>query len=139
MTGIALNIRAMRHARWVGLWLMMSYLGVLAPDVHAQTPYVCNPIRTPVNRQGNAQPIPVGATPVTVLNEDASACQRLIRNLGAAPMRCLPLAQGVPTATAGWLIGSGQDFELGPEGREQWRCVRTTGTDTSAATLEAIQ
>jgi hypothetical protein len=140
MMGIALNIPAMPRARRVrmGWGVLLLCVGWTA-GVQAQTPAVCNPLRVEVNRQGATQPMVVGATAVTVLSENLAACQRLIRNVGTAPMNCLPLAQGAPTATAGWTFVPGGELELGLEGREQWRCIRTTATDTSAITLEAIQ
>jgi len=124
------------------LWLLLagflaSILWLVTP-VRAQEIRTCVPGRTLINQAGNLADITVGATPVTVLTVNPSACSRLIRNNGTASMRCLPVPQGVPSATNGLLLDSGAQYLAGTESREQWQCVRTGSNSTTATTIEAL-
>ena len=105
---------------------------------HAQEIKTCVPTHTIINEQGQGADIAVGASAVGALAQNNAACQRLLRNNGAAPMRCMSIPQGTPTATAGLLLNSGDQILMGTEGREAWRCIRTTSTSTTATTIEGI-
>ena len=109
----------------------------LVAQAHAQAP-ACLPVRTAINSQGQLGDIPVAGTAVQVLDANQAVCQRLLRNNGTAPMRCLPGPQGAPTATNGLLLNPDQQLLMGTEGRESWRCIRTTATSTTATTIEGI-
>jgi hypothetical protein len=98
----------------------------------------CIPTRTVINSQGGLADITVAATATQVLDNNASVCQRLLRNNGTAAMRCLAVPQGAPTATLGLLLNAGDQLLMGTEGRESWRCIRTTGSSTTATTIEGI-
>jgi hypothetical protein len=74
---------------------------------------------------------------VTVLGANNSRCQALIKNNGAADMRCAPVSLTV-SAVVGFPIRPGETLTLGLEGRESWRCIRTTTTSTAVSIAEAI-
>jgi hypothetical protein len=105
---------------------------------HAQEIKTCAPIKSLINRTGAGTDIAIGATAANTLDVDSSACQRLLRNNGTAPMRCIPKPQGTPTATIGLLLNAGDQILMGTEGREAWWCIRTTGTSTTATTIEGL-
>lgn len=117
--------------------ILLTGLLAWASLASAQMP-ACVPNRTVVNQQGALADITVGATAVQVLDNNSSVCQRLLRNNGAQPIRCLPVPQGAPTATLGLLLNAGDQLLMGTEGRESWRCIRTTGTSSTATTIEGI-
>ena len=72
---------------------------------------------------------------IATLDANPARCGALIRNTGAADMRCAPTGL-TPTATAGLLIPPGMTLLLGNEGQQAWRCIRTTATSTAASTAE---
>jgi hypothetical protein len=74
---------------------------------------------------------------VPVLGANPSRCQATIINNGAAEMRCAPTTLTV-SAFVGVPIKAGQSFAMGIEGRQAWRCVRTTSTTTAVSIVEAI-
>jgi hypothetical protein len=74
---------------------------------------------------------------VTVLGANTKRCQALITNNGTADMRCAPTTLTV-SATVGYPIKAGQTLTMGLEGRESWKCARTTSTSTAAAIAEAV-
>ena len=74
---------------------------------------------------------------VTILGANGKRCQAIIQNTGTAAMRCGPATITV-SATVGFLVPPGQSLVTGVEGRELWKCIRTTGTSTSASIAEAI-
>jgi hypothetical protein len=119
--------------RFLALPLLLAWVTV----AQAQQP-PCVPNRTVVNSQGALADISVGATAIQVLDNNGSVCQRLLRNNGTAAMRCLAVPQGAPTATLGLLLNAGDQLLMGTEGRESWRCIRTTSTSTTATTIEGI-
>lgn len=92
-----------------------------------------------VNLQGasNAD-VTVDATAggVAVLAADTTRCAALIKNSGAAAMRCGPTTITV-SATVGFPVGAGETLVLGDEGKQAWKCIRTTGSSTTASVIEA--
>jgi hypothetical protein len=74
---------------------------------------------------------------VVVLDANPQRCQALIQNTGAASMRCGP-ATVVVSAVVGFLVKAGETLTLGAEGKELWRCIRTTSTSTTVSIAEAI-
>src|SRR5215831_966530 len=84
----------------------------------AQEIKTCVPTRTLINQAGNGADIAVAGTATQTLNESGVSCQRLLRNNGSAPMRCMPVAQGVPTQTSGLLLNSDDQILMGTEGRQ---------------------
>jgi hypothetical protein len=124
--------------RLMGLVLLAVLLGLLAPPSQAQETKTCTPIKSLINRTGAGTDIAVGATAVNTLDVDSGACQRLLRNNGTAPMRCISKNQGVPSATVGLLLNAGDQILMGTEGREAWWCIRTTATSTTATTIEGV-
>jgi hypothetical protein len=116
---------------------IVSLVLALSASAWAQTP-ACVPTKTVINTQGGLADLAIAATAVQVLDANQAVCQRLLQNNGTAPMRCLPVPQGAPTATNGLLIKPGEQILMGTEGRQAWQCIRTTATSTTAATIEGI-
>src|SRR6266851_5554650 len=103
---------------------VLCLIGILAWGSLAQAqPVPCVANRTVVNSQGALADITVGATAVLVLDNNSAVCQRLLRNNGTQPMRCMSVPQGTPTATLGLLLNAGDQILMGTEGRESWRCI----------------
>ena len=124
----------MRRSLGMGLLLVLAWLG----SGQAQEMPQCVPTTMVVNRQGDGTAITVAGVAVQVLDVNALACQRTIRNIGSAPMHCMPVIQGVPTTTRGQLFNPGEQLTMLTEGRQSWQCIRTTGTSTTVNTLESI-
>jgi hypothetical protein len=80
----------------------------------------------------------IGANPVLVLNQNDTRCKVTLRNKGATPMRCMPVQQGTPSATAGLEFVADKQLTLDTSSRPAWMCVRTTGTSTAAETIEEL-
>jgi hypothetical protein len=74
---------------------------------------------------------------VTVLGANNRRCQALIKNNGTADMRCAPVSLTV-SAVVGFPIKPGETLSLSLEGRESWKCIRTTSTTTAASIAEAV-
>lgn len=94
---------------------------------------------TKVNLQGaSSADITVDATAggVTVLAADSNRCEALIQNSGAAAMRCAPTTITV-TSTVGFYVPAAGTLALGVEGQQAWKCIRTTGSSTTASVAEA--
>lgn len=94
-----------------------------------------------INAQGTSDAdITVDSTSggVTVMAASVTRCGALIINSGAAAMRCGPTSMTI-SSTKGAYIAEGGVLVLGVEGRQAWRCIRTSGTSTSANVVEAIQ
>lgn len=92
-----------------------------------------------VNSQGVANAdITVDATAggVSVLAASATRCGAVVVNVGTADMRCGPTSMTV-SATAGFLIQAGGKLALDLEGQQAMKCIRTTGTSTTASVAEA--
>ena len=115
-----------------GLLLVLAWMG----SGQAQELPQCVPTKVLVNQSGNATGITVGTTAVTVLDQNNLACQRTIRNIGAATMFCLPVPQGIPTVTRGQLFNPGEQLTMLTEGRQAWQCI--SATSTTANTIEAL-
>lgn len=75
-----------------------------------------------------------GGVVISALN--TSRCGMAISNSGAADMRCAPTTLTV-TSTVGILIPAGQVRYFGLEGQQLWKCIRTTGSSTTANVWEA--
>jgi len=73
---------------------------------------------------------------IVVLAANATQCAFDIRNSGTAPMRCCPSTLTC-SSTAGFLLNQGEDLKAGLEGQEAWKCIRTTGTSTTANVAQA--
>jgi hypothetical protein len=74
---------------------------------------------------------------VTVLGANNRRCSALIKNNGTADMRCAPVTLTV-SAVVGFPIKPGETLALSLEGRESWRCIRTTAITTAASIAEAV-
>ena len=121
---------------WVGI-LGVLLMCAMQMEAFAQVE-PCKPRRQKVNFVNNGDDIPVGDTAVQVITEDDSRCQVFIENNGAFPMRCLPAAQGAPTASKGYLFTAGKSAIFTTAGREAWFCIRTS-SNTTATTIEEQQ
>jgi hypothetical protein len=73
---------------------------------------------------------------VQVLATNTKRCSALIVNSGVAPMRCGPAGVTV-SATVGVPLGAGASLPLNRSSRSAWKCIRTTGTSTSATIVES--
>jgi hypothetical protein len=76
-----------------------------------------------------------GGIVVSALN--TLRCGMAISNSGGADMRCAPVGV-VPTSTVGILVPAGQVRYFGLEGQQLWKCIRTTGSSTTANVWEAV-
>ena len=122
---------------WLSVFLLLLALGL---PVHAQvgaTLDACLEDSTVTVPAAGQVTVDATAGGVTVLAANRKRCQGLIKNTGAATMNCAPASQTV-SATVGWPIAAGETFGLRSEGRAEWKCIRTTGTSTTAATAEAV-
>jgi hypothetical protein len=129
----------MKWRRFTGVLVASALLaGGLTAPIQAQEVKTCVPTRTLINQIGNGADMAVAGTATQILNESAVSCQRMLRNNGTAPMRCMPVAQGVPTTTVGLLLNSGDQLLMGTEGRQSWQCIRTTASSTTATTIEGL-
>lgn len=93
-----------------------------------------------INEKGTTnQDITVDSTAggVTVVDAKTVRCGGTIRNTGAAAMRCGPASMTV-TTTAGTLLNAGDAASYGSEFVEAWKCIRTTGSSTTANVQEAF-
>lgn len=108
---------------------------VLPPPADAQ----CKTVTINEKGTGNAS-ITVDSTAggVTVLDAKTLRCGATIYNSGTANMRCAPTTVTV-TSTVGHLIPNGVALVLGAEGQQAWKCIRTTGTSTTAEIAEATR
>jgi hypothetical protein len=121
------------------LLVLMLMLLVSPGTVGAQVPAAeCIPKTPIINGMTNGAAIPIGATAVAVLGRSDVRCKMLLRNAGTAPMACLPENQGAPTASRGQVLMPGDQLNLETSGRGAWQCIRTTGTDTTANTIEEV-
>lgn len=122
------------------IWALLLLTLLSCPvSVLAQSPPACVPARQQVNVLGvGGADIQVGATAQGVLATSTVRCQAMLKNNGPAPMRCKPTAQGAPTATSGLLFNPGDQLIMTTAGREAWNCIRTTGTSTTATTIEEV-
>lgn len=118
---------------------------VFVQPAHAQvsrvyTPPNVSPCKTvTTNAQGAAgADITVDSTAggVSVMAASTTRCGALIKNAGTAAMRCAATTLTV-SSTVGELIDAGETLVLGLEGQQAWKCIRTTGTSTSASVSEA--
>ena len=73
---------------------------------------------------------------IQVLAANAKRCNALIINGGNAALRGCPSWITV-SASVGVTLGAGQSLPLDRDGRAAWRCIRTTGTSTSATIIES--
>jgi hypothetical protein len=122
--------------RWIGVVLGVVLLWH-AP-VWGQERPACFAQRQKVNVAGNMADMTVGATAVTVVVQDNSRCQVWLKNNGSNPMRCAPVAQGPPTASNGLLMNAGDQYIMTTAGREAWACIRSSGSNTTATTVEEL-
>lgn len=90
---------------------------------------------TPVN-SGTDVTVDATAGGVTVMNASTTRCGAVITNTSANAMRCAPTTLTV-TATLGYLIGANGSLNLGAEGQQSWKCIRTGASSAAAATAEA--
>lgn len=121
--------------RWIGLVVgLLLWQGT----VSAQDRPACFAQRQLVNSTNAGADVVVGAVAVQAVPQSTSRCQVMLRNNGTAPMRCLPSAQGTPTATSGLLMNAGDQLIMTTAGREAWACIRTTGSSTTATTIEEV-
>lgn len=99
---------------------------------------VCKTVVVNEKGTGNAS-ITVDATAggVTVLDAKTVRCGATLYNSGSAAMRCAPTTVTV-TATVGHLIPVGTTLILGAEAQQAWKCIRTTGTNTTVDVAEAM-
>lgn len=65
-------------------------------------------------------------------------CGASIKNeTGGGAIRCGPVTMTV-TTTAGFFLAAGDVLNLGPEGQEAWKCIRTTASSGTVSVIEAI-
>lgn len=96
----------------------------------------CNVPKSNVQGVSRADVV-VTDVPATVLAVDANRCSALLRNTGAADVRCASDNEAAPSPTAGTLIPTGQGLGLGVgEATRLWRCVRVASTDSAVNVLE---
>lgn len=76
---------------------------------------------------------------VTVMAALDARCGAIIVNTGTgtAAMRCAQSTLTV-TSTVGFLLNPGDALVLGNESQQAWKCIRTTGSSTTANVIEAI-
>jgi len=92
--------------------------------------------RTVVNAKGvAAADVAVSSSAVSVMDANATRVAGVIMNSGTADMRCAPDGTTL-SATQGFLIVAGARFALATEASEGWKCIRTTGSDTTAGVAE---
>ncbi len=112
--------------------------GILLAASAAPARAGCGTTKVNLQGSGNAS-ITIDATAGGVLVMAAATskrCGATIQNSGAAAMRCAPTSVTV-SATVGYLIASGASYNAGPEGQQAWKCIRTTGSSTTADVAEA--
>ena len=123
----------------------LAGVGLLVPTLAFAQPSPNNPVsssckKVAVNLQGSANAdvtVDNTATGVLVMAASTSRCGAIIRNSGAAAMRCAPPTITV-TATVGTEVLAADVLTLGLEAQEAWRCIRSTGTNAAANVTEAI-
>lgn len=83
-------------------------------------------------------PITVGDTATQVAVANTARCSLLLTvpQGAASGVMCLAAPDGTPTATTGIPIAIGGSLALGTEGQEEWRCIRTGGSDTEVVVIE---
>jgi hypothetical protein len=116
----------------LGLWLLPL------PAVAQLSTEDCRGRRILINGANQGTDFTVGATSLTILDENAARCKVTIRNKGTAPMRCMPTQQGTPTATRGLEFLPDKQLTLETSSRPAWLCIRTTGASTIAETIEEL-
>lgn len=115
--------------------LLLALLAVLLA-VSAAWGQSCNTVRT--NHKGTAGAgITVSSTAVVVAEANASRCSLFIDNVSSNDMRCRSARDGDPTTTAGKLIASGESWGA-DAAKEQWKCIRTGGSDATAEVQEEL-
>ena len=119
--------------------MMLAYL--LAPSVvvSAQVTSVQDACLSASTMQMPSTAITIDNTAggVSVLTAKSKRCAALIKNVGTADMNCAPTTYTVST-TLGWLVSPGETLGLTSEGREAWKCIRTTSNSTSVVVIEAV-
>lgn len=122
-------------AVFLALWLSFWANPALAQDT-------CYNVR--INHKGsNGAAITVDSTTggVVIVDANTSRCTLTIINETANPMRCAPstgpYALTVST-TVGAYIPPGTYPVFGKSSREQWKCIRTTGTSATVSILEDL-
>lgn len=117
------------------VWLCtLTCVVLLAASVQAQQTN-CRKVRANVQNAGSD--IVVSSTPATVLEANTSRCTAVIYNYTANDMRCRDVTNdGVPSATAGYLVSAGHWLSLGIEGQGRWQCIRVGGSDATVSVLE---
>lgn len=113
---------------------------MLLPSLARAQNIACSKVR--INESGVARAdIVVDGTAggVTVAPALDSRCGGIIVNSGTGTkaMRCGPSTMTV-TSTVGFLLNAGDALSLGNEGQQLWRCIKTTGDNTTANVIEAI-
>lgn len=74
---------------------------------------------------------------VLVMAANVQRCGALITNSSANDMRCA--RTGVTaSSTVGYFVRANTTLELGPEGKDAWRCIRTGGSSATVSVLEKI-
>lgn len=127
------------------LWVLRYFLLVVGagalvgglPSVSQAIVSDCQASKVVISERNSGTDFTISSTAVQVSNAGAK-CQLIIRNVGAAAVRCLPSSQGAPTATKGWQINASEQAPFDQEGKEAWYCIRATGSDSTVSTLEAI-
>ena len=118
--------------------LLLLLVGVLAWPLDSGAQSGCRSTR--VNwLSATRQPIPVGATAVTVAEGNTSRCILLIFNASTESMQCADVSKDpVPTATTGIPVIGGAALELQLEGQGRWQCIRSGAADAAAVVAEAL-
>ena len=96
----------------------------------------CKTITTNAQGVANAT-ITVDATAggITVMAASTTRCGGIIQNESGGDMRCATGALA-PTTTVGMLVGVGQTLQVGLEGQQQMRCIRTGATSATVSVME---
>lgn len=127
-----------RRLALAALVLILILASALGPSLPADAA-VCRTVA--VNDQGTANAaITVDATAggVAVLAANSMRCGAVIKNSGTAAMRCAPATVTV-TSTVGFVVAASEALILSAEATQAWRCIRTTGSSTTADVAEAVQ
>lgn len=110
----------------------LAWVGIAS----AQVP-LC--VRALVNDRGTAgADVSVSTTAVVVARQNTSRCSLVISNTTANAMRCRPTPSGDPTTTAGVLLGANESLSMGTEGQQEWKCIRSEGSDAAANVIEGL-
>lgn len=105
--------------------------------VQSPTDAACKKVTVNDQGSGNAD-ITVDATAggVSVMAANSQRCGALLTNSSANDMRCGPTTITV-TSTVGYYVKGNTTLELGLEGQQAWRCIRTGGSSATASVAEA--